>query len=1136
MNMNSNNKCHNNTEKEYKDDRIMKINTLENENEIDTSYIKEDAKYINGFNNETLSNDNIKIEKGSHALNTNDTFDNINNNNNFDGDKIDIFVKNNSEDSESDSIKFNSKYNSRDQFIKEDIQNLFIPSIFDDVINGPRGPDVRLHRYNIIIGILKILIGVFATAGIILLTVILLCITINVGYVCVQIDKINSFVQMLFFMYYFDSLYKINRSIWRTYLRLIRTIINSKFGSSMNDIFIKRVLGYFISQKLTYMTLPDRYKTHPKDCICFGYWKITEIVCLMFVGGGAITILSLNFFSRGILYLKFFKRLDEYYYNAPSFVDIKDRIYNQTSYLRIVYCNTNKLKFNTNYINYVLDHLIKMFVGISIASFFFGSFDSNVKKLSFLFGIILVLIPVRFRNKVHRLIVKMKIFPKRKLENNDLHNKLKIGKQVNEAFKEYIISREKFIQYFYNQNNIKNIKKINDDPVENNKENCLKTFVEKENNLDRIHFDSNGDDNDIYNSLHNNANTNRINNKSECIGGENGNIKFDVENIDNKNDNFNTTMNTDDKNIEAILPWNKENFKLWKGCLTVFFVRFIKNIIGVGSMAFLNYYKYSNNIDSSNVKTTNSLLVDIFTHSIFLIALLGQDVIQVIPASSGFMSMKIRKIIFILLLIFEFCLVIIIRITITNNYIPMAFIVIAYSNFSIYPDPRNTWDDENVERKTFLDLFKPNINIQPRISYKHFDKRKGFISKKSKKDIPIMDISLVYNDHENENLYDVLGKEGKYTPSPNAIPMKKDHESCSYNNIYFNQGKKGNEYTNDLYDDITYDNRKEPTVQLYKTATTETQYKRNARARHNGYAILFVTIIVIIASILISIFLDHSRKYKTVPFLDSPNIYNQKPAICQWNIDGITINEFSSLAQACYFKTIDAFTQKAVFISSILLMRKKKIIVVAIRGTSTFEDIFQDIYIWSASVLLQLFGFFGTFIKYWPREFVASLVNFIVKQFTNSRLLYWVDVEKHIYDLKMNTDYTLYLTGHSLGGGVAGVISAHLDIPAITFSSPGLGYSYKTYGIELNKLIRNFVNIIPMFDPILSLDLQVGQIHNIECKSEQPLTCHRIANTVDTLNKMCGEQSLYSYWDDNEEEMVDEEEMIDGNFIISLKK
>ncbi|ORX36550.1 hypothetical protein BCR36DRAFT_375745 [Piromyces finnis] len=118
-------------------------------------------------------------------------------------------------------------------------------------------------------------------------------------------------------------------------------------------------------------------------------------------------------------------------------------------------------------------------------------------------------------------------------------------------------------------------------------------------------------------------------------------------------------------------------------------------------------------------------------------------------------------------------------------------------NFSIYPDPRNTWDDENVERKTFLDLFKPNINIQPRISYKHFDKRKGFISKKSKKDIPIMDISLVYNDHENENLYDVLGKEGKYTPSPNAIPMKKDHESCSYNNIYFNQGKKGNEYTND---------------------------------------------------------------------------------------------------------------------------------------------------------------------------------------------------------------------------------------------------------------------------------------------------------------------------------------------------
>ncbi|ORX36549.1 hypothetical protein BCR36DRAFT_375744 [Piromyces finnis] len=222
-------------------------------------------------------------------------------------------------------------------------------------------------------------------------------------------------------MYYFDSLYKINRSIWRTYLRLIRTIINSKFGSSMNDIFIKRVLGYFISQKLTYMTLPDRYKTHPKDWyekvnMTYMFWLLEDHrnclpnVCWWWCHYD----IEFKFFFTWYFIFKVFKRLDEYYYNAPSFVDIKDRIYNQTSYLRIVYY--------------------------------------------------------------------------------------------------------------------------------------------------RIHFDSNGDDNDIYNSLHNNANTNRINNKSECIGGENGNIKFDVENIDNKNDNFNTTMNTDDKNIEAILPWNKENF------------------------------------------------------------------------------------------------------------------------------------------------------------------------------------------------------------------------------------------------------------------------------------------------------------------------------------------------------------------------------------------------------------------------------------------------------------------------------------------------------------------------------------------------------------------------------------------------
>ncbi|ORX43407.1 hypothetical protein BCR36DRAFT_586688 [Piromyces finnis] len=59
-----------------------------------------------------------------------------------------------------------------------------------------------------------------------------------------------------------------------------------------------------------------------------------------------------------------------------------------------------------------------------------------------------------------------------------------------------------------------------------------------------------------------------------------------------------------------------------------------------------------------------------------------------------------------------------------------------------------------------------------------------------------------------------------------------------------------------------------------------------------------------------------------------------------------------------------------------------------------------------------------------------------------------------------------------------------------------------------------------MSDPIPLLDSQVGQIQNIECKSEQPLTCHKIINTIDTLNKMCGEQSVYRYWDDNEEEMI----------------
>jgi len=606
--------------------------------------------------------------------------------------------------------------------------------IFEEVLNGPRGPDIRLHRHSLSVGFLKLFIILFVTAGIVLLSVIMLCITINVGYVCVQIDTINSLVQMIFFVYYSNALYVITRSIWRTYLRLIHTIMVSRFGANVHDIFIKRVLGYFISEKIALMTIPNKYKSHPKDwyevvnlvlfvifilillspfpliAIFFGYGMISSIICLVFVIGGAISILGLNLISRIILFTKFFRRLDDFYYNAPSFIDIKERINNQTQYLRITYCTSNSLEGGYNYLNYALDRCLMIMIEITISSFIFGSFDPDVKKLTVMVEIIIVLIPIRLRSYIfkffYKIFIKLKITSKGNLEKQERDHKKKIDEQMKETHKQYVNYKRLSVLNRRLSSTNPNAN-INSTPIINTNSTNLKTPsmtlfqppIPRTNN-NTLHNDR-GSTSQVYN-LNPNLSFQKSNeidlttsytSKSES--------KEDSEDEEKLSGSFLNLIHTKNKHTyrKALLTWNIETLTSWKGCLTVFTTRFVKNIIGVGFMAFLNYNRYSVNSDTET--TYNNLLVDILTHAAFLVLLLGQDIIYIIPASSSRFLMNTRKYFFMILLILEFCLVIGMRIIITNNYIPMAFIIIAYSNFTVHPDPRYTWDDEKVQRKTF---------------------------------------------------------------------------------------------------------------------------------------------------------------------------------------------------------------------------------------------------------------------------------------------------------------------------------------------------------------------------------------------------------------------------------------------------
>jgi len=153
---------------------------------------------------------------------------------------------------------------------------------------------------------------------------------------------------------------------------------------------------------------------------------------------------------------------------------------------------------------------------------------------------------------------------------------------------------------------------------------------------------------------------------------------------------------------------------------------------------------------------------------------------------------------------------------------------------------------------------------------------------------------------------------------------------------------------------------------------------------------------------------------------------------------------------------------------------------------------------------LKFSGFFGTFSQLWPRSAIAFVIDRIDIDFPiNNQLPYYEEVKKYVAQLK-NTN-KVYLVGHSLGGGIANIVGANLDIPSITFSSPGLGYSYKAHGITLEDIINNVTNIIPLMDPVPLFDSQIGNINYIECKNEQqqPFFCHKIENTIERLSDMC---------------------------------
>ncbi|KAI8924902.1 hypothetical protein BC831DRAFT_287864 [Entophlyctis helioformis] len=264
-------------------------------------------------------------------------------------------------------------------------------------------------------------------------------------------------------------------------------------------------------------------------------------------------------------------------------------------------------------------------------------------------------------------------------------------------------------------------------------------------------------------------------------------------------------------------------------------------------------------------------------------------------------------------------------------------------------------------------------------------------------------------------------------------------------------------------------------------------------------------------------------------FNSSPTSPMFVPPVCSLRVRGLGISDFAEMAHSTYNPTsasvpgnwtADKYPRLLGFkagISGSLDPTGKSfyieyrapppsnLSVIAVRGTKSFSDIMQDVYIYSAAVLLQSSSYAGTMVNLWPIDIAALFLKAVSSVGrTEFSLSYWEPVAKQVARLRDVEKRDVIIVGHSLGGAIAGIVGAKEDIPAIGISAPGLGLQSATYGFSLQRLTENFLNIVPNHDVVPTFDVQYGLIQDISCYKDEPLKCHSIAQTKVTLAELCG--------------------------------